>query len=293
MRQLKITKQITNRETQSFSKYLTEVNSIGDVISPEEEIELTRRIKEGDEKALEKLVTANLRFVISVAKQYGNMAPLPDLVNEGNLGLIKAANRFDETRGFKFISYAVWWIRQSIMQYLSDHGKMIRLPSNRVNMIQNVRKADNYLEQLLQRKPTYLEISELLSEKDTKYTEKMVKSLMKNDQKVSSVDAPITTSDESGSMLDLMEGDGGQDADKVTNKSDLMIEVERTLDLLPARQKEVLVMYFGLLGTRQCSLEEIGIKYDLTRERVRQIKEKALRRIKVISRNSSLKEFIQ
>jgi len=146
MRQLKITKQITNRETQSFSKYLTEVNSIGDVISPEEEIELTRRIKEGDEKALEKLVTANLRFVISVAKQYGNMAPLPDLVNEGNLGLIKAANRFDETRGFKFISYAVWWIRQSIMQYLSDHGKMIRLPSNRVNMIQNVRKADNYLE---------------------------------------------------------------------------------------------------------------------------------------------------
>jgi len=294
MRQLKITKQITNRDAQSFNKYLTEVSNIGDVISPQEEIELARRIKEGDEVALEKLVKANLRFVISVAKQYGSMAALPDLVNEGNMGLIKAAQRFDETRGFKFISYAVWWIRQSIMQYLSEHNKMIRLPSNRVNMIVAVKKADTELEQLLERKPNHIEIAEYLNDTkdENKYTEKLVKDLLTNNQKVSSVDAPMTTDDDSGTILDLIEGESEFDIKKINKQNDLMIEVERCLESLSDRERDVLIMYFGLLGKQQHTLEEIGQKFDLTRERVRQIKEKAIRRMRVVSRRSTLHEFM-
>ncbi|MEK6828816.1 MAG: RNA polymerase sigma factor RpoD/SigA [Nanoarchaeota archaeon] len=299
MRQLKISKQITNRESQSLNKYLTEVSSIADTISSEEEIELTRKIKEGDVNARNKLITANLRFVISVAKQYGGKSPLPDLINEGNIGLIKAAERFDETRGFKFISYAVWWIRQSIMQYLADHGRQIRLPLNKIGMVNKIKQAKSELEQILQRTPTISEISEHLSLKETdnpdgevaKYDETKIKELLFNSGHISSLDAPLTDESDSGTLLETLNGDDEYNVKSILNNKDLQTELSRAMQTLKQREQEVLVLYFGLFGQTALSLEEIGERFDLTRERVRQIKEQAIRRIKSRAHRTRLKEY--
>jgi len=278
---------------------LTEVSSIP-LLTPEEEIELSRRIqKDGDKKALEKLVRANLRFVISVAKQYNNQAPLQDLVSEGNVGLIKAAERFDETRGFKFISYAVWWIRQSIMQYLSDHQRHIRLPLNKIGVVSKVKQAISELEQLLERVPSSYEISEYLMEIEyskpggdpTRYTEDKISALINQSQKVSSLDAPMTNEDNSGNIVDVIEGEDEHNINVTLKNRDLIIELERIIKNFSHRERDVLILYFGLFGNESKSLEEIGLYFDLTRERVRQIKEKALRRLRRGSILNSLKEY--
>ena len=310
MRQLKITKSITNRDSESFNKYLTEVSQIGDVISPEEEIELARRIKNGDEKAAEKLIKANLRFVVSVAKQYSGKAPLPDLIQEGNLGMIRAAQRFDETRGFKFISYAVWWIRQAILQSIADDGRMIRLPLNKLGNLNKINAAISELNQHLERQPTEDEISDYLVEKElnkgvhesgpnkgmtkgdpSKFTIDRIKYTMEDGYRVNSLDAPMTTETDSGTMMDFLEGDSEHDINKVIQSSDLQIDLKRVMQRLATREKDVLILYFGLFGTTPISLEEIGEKYDLTRERVRQIKEKGVRKLKNRLSQTALKEY--
>jgi len=298
MRQLKITKQITNRDAQSFNSYLTEVGNIP-MITPEEEGELAARIKEGDKRALDKLVRANLRFVISVAKQYTGKAPLPDLVQEGNAGLIKAAQRFDETKGFKFISYAVWWIRQSIMQYLSDHGRKIRLPLNKIGSVNRINQAKAELEQILDRQPCNYELSDYLIDIESKnkngdpskYTEEKITELLQQSLNVSSLDAPMTTEDDSGTMLGMIEGESEHDIKHLLKNNDLKVELERILNRLSTREKNIVIMYFGLFGEEQRSLEEIGLLFDLTRERVRQIKEGAIRRLKHRSARTTLKEY--
>jgi RNA polymerase primary sigma factor len=300
MRQLKISKQITNRESLSFNKYLTEVSNLGDTITPEEEIELTRKIKEGDIAARNKLCEANLRFVISVAKQYTGQSPLPDLVNEGNLGLIKAAERFDESRGFKFISYAVWWIRQSIMQYLAENGRQIRLPLNKIGMVNKIKQVKSELEQIYQREPTVDEISDYLmaleDEKGAKgdskkYGEDKIKELIFSSSSVSSLDAPMTNDSDSGSMIDIIEGESEYDVKKLLTNKDLQIELKRVLSTLKPREQQVLTLYFGLFDTNAMSLEEIGEVFDLTRERVRQIKEQGIRRLKIRAHRTALKEY--
>ncbi|MFA7447844.1 MAG: sigma-70 family RNA polymerase sigma factor [Weeksellaceae bacterium] len=286
MRQLKITKQVTNRETASLDKYLQEIGKV-DLITADEEVELAQRIKTGDRIALEKLTKANLRFVVSVAKQYQNQGlSLPDLINEGNLGLIKAAQRFDETRGFKFISYAVWWIRQSILQALAEQSRIVRLPLNKIGSINKINKAYATLEQEHERAPSAEEISELLD-----MSESDVKESMKNSGRHVSMDAPLVEGEDSNLYDVLNTGESPSPDVELMNES-LRIEIERSLQTLTPREADLIRLYFGLNGSHPMTLEEIGETFDLTRERVRQIKEKAIRRLKHTSRSKILKTYI-
>ena len=288
MRQLKITKQVTNRETASLDKYLQEIGRV-DLITAEEEVELARRIKKGDQVALEKLTKANLRFVVSVSKQYQNQGlSLPDLINEGNLGLIKAAQRFDETRGFKFISYAVWWIRQSILQALAEQSRIVRLPLNKIGSINKINKAFARLEQEFERPPTAAELAETLD-----MTLDEVKQSMKNAGRHVSMDAPLKDGDESSSnMYDVMRTGDTPSPDTDLMTESLRKEIERSLRTLTPREGDVIRLYFGLNGEHPMTFEEIGERFDLTRERVRQIKEKAIRRLKHTSRSRILKSYL-
>lgn len=288
MRQLKITKQVTNRETASLDKYLQEIGKV-DLITAEEEVELARKIKEGDMKALERLTKANLRFVVSVSKQYQNQGlSLPDLINEGNLGLIKAAQRFDETRGFKFISYAVWWIRQSILQALAEQARIVRLPLNKIGIINKVNKAFAELEQELGRTPTIDELAEILevSEMDVKYS-------ISNSGRHVSMDAPLKEGEEgSSSMYDVLQNPESNNPEKDLIAESLRSEIERSLSTLKLREADVIRLYFGLGDQPPMTLAEIGLRFDLTRERVRQIKEKAIRKMKNTSRSKMLRAYL-
>ncbi len=286
MRQLKITKQVTNRETASLDKYLQEIGKVG-LISAEEEVELAQRIRAGDKVALEKLTSANLRFVVSVAKQYQNQGlTLPDLINEGNLGLIKAAKRFDETRGFKFISYAVWWIRQSILQALAEQARIVRLPLNKIGSINKINKTYAYLEQSFERAPMAGEIA-----KELDMSENDVKESLKNSGKHISVDAPLVEGEDSN-LLDVLNTGDSPKPDKELLRESLITEIERSLDTLTEREADVLKLYFGINRQHPMTLEEIGKAFNLTRERVRQIKEKAIRRLKHTSRSKNLKSYL-
>ena len=286
MRQLKITKQVTNRETASLDKYLQEIGKV-ELITADEEVELAQRIRQGDRIALEKLTKANLRFVVSVSKQYQNQGlSLPDLINEGNLGLIKAAQRFDETRGFKFISYAVWWIRQSILQALAEQSRIVRLPLNKIGSINKINKTYAKLEQEFEREPNAEEIAEVLD-----LTEAEVKESMKNAGRHVSMDAPLVQ-DEDNNVYDVLKSD-----EVVTPETELLYEslrkeIDRAISTLTQREADVVRLYFGLNGSHPMTLEEIGEKFDLTRERVRQIKEKAIRRLKHTSRSKILKSYL-
>ena len=286
MRQLKITKQVTNRETASLDKYLQEIGKV-ELITAEEEVELAQRIKAGDQIALEKLTKANLRFVVSVAKQYQNQGlTLPDLINEGNLGLIKAAQRFDETRGFKFISYAVWWIRQSILQALAEQSRIVRLPLNKIGSINKINKAYAYLEQEHERPPSAAEIS-----KHLEMSESDVKESMRNSGRHVSMDAPLVEGEDSN-LYDVLNSSDSPHPDEDLMMDSLRTEIERSLATLTPREGDVIRLYFGLGGQHPMTLEEIGEKFDLTRERVRQIKEKAIRRMKHTSRRKILKTYL-
>lgn len=286
MRQLKIAKQVTNRDTQSLDKYLQEIGKMP-MISVEEEVVLAGKIKAGDQRALERLVNANLRFVVSVAKQYQNQGlSLPDLINEGNVGLIKAARRFDETRGFKFISYAVWWIRQAILQALAEQARIVRLPLNKIGNINKINRMFSDLEQKNEREPTTEEIAEALGLGKEDVREGMNSSL-----KHLSMDAPITEGEE-GSMIDLMRSEHIPNPDESLIYESLRKEIERTLATLTPRESDVIRLFFGLDGRPAMTLEEIGEQFELTRERVRQIKEKALRRLKQQSRSRLLKAYL-
>lgn len=285
MRQLKITKSITNRESQSLDKYLQEIGH-EELISVDEEVELAQKIRNGDKKALEKLTKANLRFVVSVAKQYQNQGlSLPDLINEGNLGLIKAAKKFDETRGFKFISYAVWWIRQSILQALAEQSRLVRLPLNQVGSVNKVSRAFNKFEQENERRPS---IEEIAAEIDLPQ-DKIAEAIKVGNRQIS-VDAPFSDSDDN-SLLDILPNTSIPNADKVLDIESLKEEVNRALSTLNERERDILKDFFGLNGT-ELTLEEIGHKYGLTRERVRQIKEKAIRRLRNSTQNKLLKSYL-
>lgn len=286
MRQLKISKQITNRESQSLDKYLQEIGKV-DLITSDVEVELAKRIREGDQIALEKLTKANLRFVVSVAKQYQNNGlTLGDLINEGNLGLIKAAKRFDETRGFKFISYAVWWIRQSIMQALAEQSRIVRLPLNRVGSLNKISKTFSDLEQKFQREPSSEELAEVLE-----ITTEEVTDTMKISGRHVSMDAPFVNGEEN-SLLDVLANESEETPDSGLMIDSLRREVQRALSTLTQREADVISFYFGLNGENAMTLEEIGEKYSLTRERVRQIKEKATRRLRHSSRSNTLKPYL-
>ncbi len=286
MRQLKITKQVTNRETASLDKYLQEIGKV-ELITAEEEVELAQRIKQGDKIALEKLTKANLRFVVSVSKQYQNQGlSLPDLINEGNLGLIKAAQRFDETRGFKFISYAVWWIRHSILQALAEQSRIVRLPLNKIGSINKINKAYAKLEQEYEREPNAEEIAELLE-----ITESEVKESMKNAGRHLSMDAPLVQ-DEDNTMYDVLKSEEAPTPESQLLYESLRKEIDRAISSLTPREADVIRLFFGLNGSHPLTLEEIGEKFDLTRERVRQIKEKAIRRLKHTSRSKILKSYL-
>ena len=288
MRQLKISKQITNRESQALDKYLQEIGKV-ELLSAEEEVLLAIRIKDGDVQALDKLTKANLRFVVSVAKQYQNQGlTLGDLINEGNLGLIKAAQRFDETRGFKFISYAVWWIRQSILQALAEQSRIVRLPLNRVGSLNKISKAFSQLEQEYEREPSPDEIAEILDMDALEVVDSM-----RNSKRHISVDAPFKQNEE-GSLLEVLESDCLDNPDSELISDSLCKEVQRALATLTQREADVIKLYFGLNGQRDQSLtlEEIGEQFDLTRERVRQIKEKAIRRLRHTSRSKALKPYL-
>lgn len=288
MRQLKITKQVTNRETASLDKYLQEIGK-EDLISAEEEVELAKKIRNGDRRALERLTRANLRFVVSVSKQYQNQGlTLPDLINEGNLGLIKAAERFDETRGFKFISYAVWWIRQSILQALAEQARIVRLPLNKIGTINKINKAYSELEQKFERPPSAEELSEYLD-----VTTEEVRQSLSNSGRHVSMDAPLNESDESSSsMYDVLPNNYMNSPEKDLVTDSLRKDIERSLSTLTMREGEVVRLYYGLNGRYPLTLEEIGEQFDLTRERVRQIKEKAIRRLKHTSRSRMLKSYL-
>lgn len=288
MRQLKITKQVTNRETASLDKYLQEIGRV-DLISAEEEVELARRIKQGDMKALDRLTKANLRFVVSVSKQYQNQGlSLPDLINEGNLGLIKAAQRFDETRGFKFISYAVWWIRQSILQALAEQARIVRLPLNKIGIINKVNKAFAELEQQLGRTPTIDELAEALDVSDAD-----IKQSIANTGRHVSMDAPLKEGDEgSSSMYDVLQNTENSNPEKELILESLRSEIERSLSTLKLREADVIRLYFGLGEHPPMTLAEIGLRFDLTRERVRQIKEKGIRKMKNTSRSKMLRAYL-
>ena len=285
MRQLKITKSITNRESQSLDKYLQEIGH-EELISVDEEVELAQKIRNGDKKALEKLTKANLRFVVSVAKQYQNQGlSLPDLINEGNLGLIKAAKKFDETRGFKFISYAVWWIRQSILQALAEQSRLVRLPLNQVGSVNKVSRAFNKFEQENERRPS---IEEIAAEIDLPQ-DKIAEAIKVGNRQIS-VDAPFSDSDDN-SLLDILPNTSIPNADKGLDIESLKEEVNRALSTLNERERDILKDFFGLNGT-ELTLEEIGQKYGRTRERVRQIKEKAIRRLRNSTQNKLLKSYL-
>ncbi len=286
MRQLKITKQVTNRETASLDKYLQEIGKV-ELITADEEVTLAQRIKQGDHFALEKLTKSNLRFVVSVSKQYQNQGlSLPDLINEGNLGLIKAAQRFDETRGFKFISYAVWWIRQSILQALAEQSRIVRLPLNKIGSINKINKAYARLEQEFEREPKADEIALLLE-----ISENEVKESIKNSGRHVSMDAPLVQ-DEENNMYDVLRFDEGPTPETELLYDSLRKEIDRAVSTLTSREADVVRLYFGLNGGHPMTLEEIGEKFDLTRERVRQIKEKAIRRLKHTSRSKILKTYL-
>lgn len=286
MRQLKITKQVTNRETASLDKYLQEIGKV-ELITSDEEVELAQRIKAGDRVALEKLTKANLRFVVSVAKQYQNQGlTLPDLINEGNLGLIKAAQRFDETRGFKFISYAVWWIRQSILSALAEQSRIVRLPLNKIGSINKINKMYALLEQANERPPSAEEIA-----KELDMTVNDVKESMKNSGRHLSMDAPLVEGEDS-SLYDVLRSSESPNPDKELILESLQTEIERALETLTPREADVVRLYFGLGNHHQMTLEEIGETFDLTRERVRQIKEKAIKRLKHTSRSKILKTYL-
>jgi RNA polymerase primary sigma factor len=288
MRQLKITTQITNRETASLDKYLHEIGRV-ELISADEEVELARRIRQGDRLALERLTKANLRFVVSVSKQYQNQGlALPDLINEGNLGLIKAAERFDETRGFKFISYAVWWIRQSILQALAEQARIVRLPLNKIGTINKINRAFSELEQKYERQPSAEELAEFLE-----CSTDDVKQSMANNGRHISMDAPLIEGDESSSsMYDVLANDSLPGPEKELVVESLRKDIERSLSALTSREGDVVRLYYGLNGKHPLTLEEIGERFDLTRERVRQIKEKAIRRLKHTSRSRMLKTYL-
>ncbi|MEN8224927.1 MAG: RNA polymerase sigma factor RpoD/SigA [Bacteroidota bacterium] len=286
MRQLKITKSITNRETASLDKYLQDIGK-EELITAEEEVELAKRIKSGDHIALEKLTKANLRFVVSVAKQYQNQGlSLPDLINEGNLGLIKAAKRFDETRGFKFISYAVWWIRQSILQALAEQSRLVRLPLNQVGSLNKIKKATSRLEQRFERAPLIDEIAELMELPEYK-----VDKAMKITTRYVSMDAPLNQ-EEDTKFLDVFVSDDVPRTDKDLMRQSLNKEIQRSLATLTDKERDVINLYYGIGMAHGLTLEEIGAKFDLTRERVRQIKEKAIRRLKHTSRSKLLKAYL-
>jgi RNA polymerase primary sigma factor len=287
MRQLKITKSITNRESQSLDKYLQDIGK-EELITAEEEVELARRIKQGDQLALEKLTRANLRFVVSVAKQYQNQGlTLPDLINEGNLGLIKAAQKFDETRGFKFISYAVWWIRQSILQALAEQARIVRLPLNQVGSLNKINKAFSKLEQEYERPPTAEELAENLEVPEDKVKE----SLNVSGRHVS-MDAPLSSNEDGGTLMDVMSNADSPKADQTLMSESLQREIERSLSTLTDKEREIIRLFFGIGMNHGLTLEEIGAKFNLTRERVRQIKEKAIRRLRHTSRNKLLKAYL-
>ena len=285
MRQLKITKSITNRESASLDKYLQEIGR-EELVSPEEEVELAQRIRKGDQVALEKLTKANLRFVVSVAKQYQNQGlSLPDLINEGNLGLIKAAEKFDETRGFKFISYAVWWIRQSILQALAEQSRIVRLPLNQVGSLNKITKALSKFEQENERQPSSEELSEMIDVPKDKISD----TLRVSGRHVS-VDAPFVEG-EDNSLLDVLPNDDSPSADRGLINESLNTEIERALATLSTREREIIKSFFGI-GCQEMTLEEIGERFGLTRERVRQIKEKAIRRLKSASRSKQLRGYL-
>ena len=285
MRQLKITKSITNRESASLDKYLQEIGK-EELISVEEEVELAQRIKKGDQEALEKLTKANLRFVVSVAKQYQNQGlSLPDLINEGNLGLIKAAEKFDETRGFKFISYAVWWIRQSILQALAEQSRIVRLPLNQVGSLNKINKAFARFEQEHERTPSAEELANELELPKEKVTD-----TLRVAGRHISVDAPFADG-EDNSLLDVLVNTDSPNADRGLINESLATEVERALEILTERERDIIRYFFGI-GCSEMTLEEIGEKFDLTRERVRQIKEKAIRKLRQSSRSKPLKSYL-
>lgn len=287
MRQLKITKSITNRESQSLEKYLQEIGRVV-LITPEEEVQLAIRIKQGDQKALDRLVAANLRFVVSVAKQYQNQGlTLSDLINEGNLGLIRAAQRFDETRGFKFISYAVWWIRQSILQALAEQSRIVRLPLNKVGLTNKISRAFNQLEQEYEREPTPEELADVLEME----TDEVAASLSISGKHVS-MDAPVADG-EDGALIDLMVNPNAEQANtRLDHHESLQTEIHRSLSTLTERQKEVLCYFFGIGVDSPLSLEDIGHRFHLTRERVRQIKDKALAKLQNASRSKLLRVYL-
>jgi RNA polymerase primary sigma factor len=287
MRQLKITKQVTNRETPSLDKYLHEIGKV-DLLTPEKEVDLARRIKQGDMEALDHLVRSNLRFVVSVSKQYQNQGlSLPDLINEGNLGLIKAAYRFDETKGFKFISYAVWWIRQSILQALAEQARIVRLPLNKIGSINKINKTFSVLEQKFERTPSDDEIA-----KELEIAPRDVKIAIKSVNRHVSMDAPIGSEEEGGNLYDILHNDDIPSPDKSLINDSLRKEIERLLSTLSFREADILRLYYGLNGKQAHTLEEIGEVFLLTRERVRQIKEKAIKKLKQTSKSKILKTYL-
>ena len=284
MRQLKIAKQVTNRETASLDKYLQEIGRV-DLISADEEVELARKIRAGDRLALERLTKANLRFVVSVSKQYQNQGlALPDLINEGNLGLIKAAERFDETRGFKFISYAVWWIRQSILQALAEQGRLVRLPQNKIGTYNKANKAYMAFEQEHEREPSTEELAGILEMSETE-----INNIFQSNTRHTSLDAPVHEA-EDVAMGDLLQG--GDDTDEDVMKDSLREEIRRVLKSLSPREAEIVNAYFGLDGENGVTIEQIGIKYDLTKERIRQIKERAIKRLQKARYSNALKAYL-
>ena len=287
MRQLKITQQITKRESKSLEKYLQEVSREG-MITADEEVELAQKIKEGDDVALNKLVRSNLRFVISVAKQYQNTGlTLEDLINEGNLGLIEAAKRYDHTKGFKFISYAVWWIRQSILKAAADNSRTIRLPHNRLGEIQKINRASSEFEQTMEREPTDEELSELLEMDIEK-----VQNSRKMSKKQASLDAPMANDEDNNSLISVIESDSTPSPGDSLNHESLSTDIERTLSYLKGMEAEVIRLFYGLSGRKEMTLEEIGNHFGLTRERIRQIKERGLRRLRRLSRANNLQTYL-
>tara|TARA_R110001583_G_scaffold33302_1_gene112468 strand:+ start:1371 stop:2285 length:915 start_codon:yes stop_codon:yes gene_type:complete len=286
MRQLKIIKQVTNRESKSLDKYLQDISKI-ELINAQEEVELAQRIRKGDQVALEKLTTANLRFVVSVAKQYQNQGlKLPDLINEGNLGLVKAAKRFDETRGFKFISYAVWWIRQSILQALAEQSRVVRLPLNKIGSINKIKKTFSYLEQAHERPPSPEEIA-----KELEMTVTEVKQSLKNTGRHVSMDAPLREGEDSN-LYDVLRSGESPRPDKILLQQSLNTEINRALETLSPREADVVKLYYGIGDQQSMTLAEIGQTFDLTRERVRQIREKAIRKLRHNSRSKLLKTYL-
>jgi RNA polymerase primary sigma factor len=286
MRQLKIIKSITNRESESLEKYLAEISK-EEMVSLEEEVELAQRIKKGDKKALERLTRGNLRFVVSVAKQYQNQGlSLADLINEGNLGLLKAAERFDETRGFKFISYAVWWIRQSILQAISEQSRIVRLPQNQVGSMSKINRVLNKFEQENERRPSIEELSE-----HTDLPEEKIDEALSANTRHISVDAPFADN-EDNSLLDVLVNEDAPSVDSTLEEESLKTEIRQALKILNDRERKVIEAFFGINNGHEMTLEEIGVKYGLTRERVRQIKEKAIKRLRECTKNKMLKTFL-